>query len=46
MIKKIIIIVLLKYYLDQNLSLGKIDKSCELFSFIKNLPEDNYITKI
>ena len=36
---------LLKYYLDQNLSLAKIEKSCELFSFIKNLPKDNYITK-
>ena len=36
---------LIKYYLDQNLSLAKIDKSCELFSFIKNLPKDNYITK-
>ena len=36
---------LIKYYLDQNLSLAKIDKSCELFSFIKKLPKDNYITK-
>ena len=36
---------LIKYYLDQNLSLAKIEKSCELFSFIKNLPKDNYITK-
>ena len=36
---------LIKYYLNQNLSLAKIEKSCELFSFIKNLPKDNYITK-
>ena len=36
---------LIKFYLDQNLSLAKIEKSCELFSFIKNLPKDNYITK-
>ena len=36
---------LIKYYLDQNLSLAKIEKSCELFSFIKNLPKDYYITK-
>ena len=36
---------LIKYYLDQNLSLAKIEKSCDLFSFIKNLPKDNYITK-
>ena len=36
---------LIQYYLNQNLSLAKIEKSCELFSFIKNLPKDNYITK-
>ena len=36
---------LIKYQLNQNLSLAKIEKSCELFSFIKNLPKDNYITK-
>ena len=36
---------LIKYYLNQNLSLAKIEKSCELFSFIKNLPKDDYITK-
>ena len=36
---------LIKYYLNQNLSLAKIEKSCELFSFIKNLPKDYYITK-
>ena len=36
---------LIKYYLNQNLSLAKIEKSCELFSFINNLPKDNYITK-
>ena len=36
---------LIKYYLNQNLSLAKIEKSCELFSFIKNLPKDNYFTK-
>ena len=27
---------LIKYYLDKNLSLGKIDNICEVFSFDKN----------
>ena len=36
---------LLKYYLDKNLSLGKVDKSCQIFSEIKIVPEDNYILK-
>ncbi len=36
---------LLEHYLDRNLSLGKIDKSCEIFSQIKIVPEDKYISK-
>ena len=36
---------LLKHYLDKNLSLGKVDKSCQIFSEMKIIPEDNYILK-
>ncbi len=36
---------LLKHYLDKNLSLGKVDKSCDIFSKIKIVPDDNYILK-
>ena len=36
---------LIKYYLDKNLSLGKIDNICEVFSLIKILPESDYISK-
>ncbi len=36
---------LLKHYLDENLSFGKVDKSCEIFSEIKTIPDDNYILK-
>ena len=36
---------LIKYYLDKNLSLGKIDNACEVFSLIKILPESDYISK-
>ena len=36
---------LIIYYLDKNLSLGKLDNTCELFSLIKNQPENNYILK-
>ena len=36
---------LIKYYLDKNLSLGKIDNVCEVFSLIKILPESDYISK-
>ena len=36
---------LIKHYLDKNLSLGKLDKTCELFSLIKTIPDDNYILK-
>tara|TARA_Y100001935_G_scaffold177502_1_gene146923 strand:+ start:178 stop:1932 length:1755 start_codon:yes stop_codon:yes gene_type:complete len=36
---------LIKYYLDKNLSLGKIDNVCEVFSLIKILPESDYILK-
>ncbi len=36
---------LIKYYLDKNLSLGKIENACELFSIIKNISENEYINK-
>ena len=36
---------LIKYYLDKNLSLGKTDNICEVFSLIKILPESDYISK-
>ena len=36
---------LIKYYLDKNLSLGKIDNACEIFSILKTLPENDYILK-
>ena len=36
---------LIKHYLDKNLSLGKIDNACEIFSIIKTLPENEYILK-
>jgi len=36
---------LIKYYLDKNLSIGKVDQSCDLFSSVKNIPDDNYILK-
>ena len=36
---------LIKHYLDKNLSLGKIDNACEIFSIIKTLPENDYILK-
>ena len=36
---------LIKHYLDKNLSLGKIDDACEIFSIIKTLPENDYILK-
>ncbi len=36
---------LIKYYLDKNLSIGKVDESCELFSSVKNIPDDDYILK-
>ena len=36
---------LIKYYLDKNLSIGKVDESCNLFSSVKNIPDDNYILK-
>ena len=36
---------LINYYLDKNLSLGKIDNVCEVFSLIKILPESDYISK-
>ena len=32
---------LIKHYLDKNLSLGKIDNACELFSITKTLPKMN-----
>ena len=36
---------LIKYYLDKNLSIGKVDEACELFSSVKKIPDDNYILK-
>ncbi len=36
---------LAEYYLDKNLSLGKINKSCELFSIMKIVPNIDYILK-
>ena len=36
---------LAKHYLDKNLSLGKIEKSCELFSIMKTIPNTEYILK-
>tara|TARA_B100000401_G_scaffold33610_1_gene20133 strand:+ start:2684 stop:4438 length:1755 start_codon:yes stop_codon:yes gene_type:complete len=36
---------IIKHYLDKNLSLGKIDNACELFSFTKTLPVDKYVLK-
>ena len=36
---------LAKHYLDKNLSLGKIEKSCELFSIMKSIPNIDYILK-
>ena len=36
---------LIEYYLDKNLSIGKIEKSCELFSIMKNTPNVEYISK-
>tara|TARA_B100000674_G_scaffold383154_1_gene326278 strand:- start:577 stop:2160 length:1584 start_codon:yes stop_codon:yes gene_type:complete len=36
---------IMKHYLDKNLSLGKIDNACELFSFTKTLPVDKYVLK-
>ncbi len=36
---------LINYYLDKNLSLGKLDNTCELFSLIKSQPESDYILK-
>ena len=37
--------ILVKYYLDKNLSLGKIDNACELFSEIDIVSDENYIIK-
>ena len=36
---------LIKYYLDKNLSLGKIENTCDLFSLIKNFSTNDYILK-
>ena len=36
---------LAKHYLDKNLSLGKIEESCELFSIMKTIPNTEYILK-
>ena len=37
--------MLIKYYLDKNLSIGKVDVACELFSLIKTVPDIDYISK-
>ena len=37
--------ILVKYYLDKNLSLGKIDNACDLFSEIDIVSDENYIIK-
>ena len=37
--------ILVKYYLDTNLSLAKIDNACEIFSEINTIPDINYIVK-
>ena len=36
---------LLKFYLDQNLSVADLENACKLFSFLKNSSNDNYISK-
>ena len=36
---------LLNFYLDEYLSVGDIDNSCEVFDIIKVLPKDNYTSK-
>ena len=37
--------ILIKYYLDKNLSLSKIDNACEIFSEINTIPDINYFVK-
>ena len=37
--------ILIKYYLDKNLSLSKIDNACEIFSEVNIIPDANYIVK-
>ena len=36
---------LLKFYLDQNLSVADLENACKLFSFLKNSSNDKYISK-
>ena len=36
---------LLKYYLDQNLSMADLENACKLFSFLENYPDDDYVSK-
>jgi len=36
---------LLKYYLDQHLSMADLESACRLFSFLENFSDDNYLNK-
>ena len=36
---------LLKYYLDQNLSMADLENACKLFSFLEGFSDDDYIFK-
>jgi len=36
---------LLKFYLDQKLSMADLESACSIFSLLKNLPKDSYISK-
>jgi len=36
---------LLKYYLDQYLSLADLESACKLFSFLEIFPDDDYLSK-
>ena len=36
---------LLKYYLDQNLSMANLENACKIFSFLENYSDDDYISK-
>ena len=36
---------LLKYYLDQNLSMADLENACKLFSFLESYSDDDYLSK-
>ena len=36
---------LLKYYLDQHLSMAKLESACKLFSFLESFIDDDYVSK-